>query len=102
MIHDNYNNIKEYYDGQATNKLRNFGEGNRRVDRAWKTLISWGPKDPKRILEIGCDIGTVCWRLGKLWPEAEVVGLDISDQSLEIAEKLFGAPKISFCRGLNR
>lgn len=91
--------IKNYYDAQVTYKLRNFVESNQRVERAWKTLTLWGPKDPGRILEIGCGIGAVCWRMSKLWPKAEVVGLDISDQSLIIAEKMFGAPNVSFCRG---
>jgi SAM-dependent methyltransferase len=33
------------------------------------------------------------------WPESEVVGLDVSPKSLEIARKLFGSSRLSFVEG---
>ena len=80
---------KTYYDGQIARKLRDFVEGNERVELAWQTIEQWAPPDPRRILEIGCGIGDISWRMTRRWPECEVVGLEISRKSLEIAEKLF-------------
>lgn len=90
---------KTFYDAQVARKLRDFVEGNDRVERAWQTIDGWAPAHPRRILEIGCGIGDICWRMTRRWPEAEVVGLDISPKSLEIARKLFGSSRLSFVEG---
>jgi len=91
--------IKAYYDEHVTGKLTGFVEGNERVERAWLTVAQWAPANPRRILEIGCGIGDICWRMTRQWPGAEVTGMDISPKSLEIAHKLFTSPRLSFCEG---
>lgn len=91
--------IVGYYDDHVADKLRGFVEGNHRVERAWRTLEQWGPKNPGRIVEIGCGIGAICWRLSHRWPKAQIVGLDISCKSLEIAQNLFASPNLSFWEG---
>lgn len=91
--------IKTYYDTHVTGKLRGFVEGNHRVERAWLTIEQWAPKNPQRILEVGCGIGDICWRMSRRWPESEVVGLDVSPKSLEIGRKLFGSSRLSFVEG---
>jgi len=37
--------------------------------------------------------------LSQRWPEAEIIGMDISEKSLEIAQRLFGSRQISFSAG---
>jgi SAM-dependent methyltransferase len=91
--------IKAYYDEHVTGKLAGFVEGNERVERAWLTVDQWAPTNPRRILEIGCGIGDICWRMTRRWPGAEVTGMDISPKSLEIARELFTSPRLSFCEG---
>jgi len=91
--------VRTYYDTHITAKLRDFVEGNERVERAWLTIDRWAPANPKRILEVGCGIGHSCWRMTRRWAEAEVVGLDISRRSLEIARKLFNSSRLSFVEG---
>ncbi|MBD1805025.1 class I SAM-dependent methyltransferase [Microcoleus sp. FACHB-SPT15] len=91
--------VKTYYDKHVTGKLRGFVEGNQRVERAWLTIEQWAPKTPQRILEVGCGIGDICWRMAYRWSAAEVVGLDVSSRSLEIARKLFGSSRLSFVEG---
>ena len=91
--------IKRYYDAHVFRKLGDFVDGNARVECAWKTVEDWAPAKPARIAEIGCGIGAVCWRLSQRWPEAVVVGMDISEKSLEVARSLFGSGQISFCEG---
>jgi len=91
--------VKDYYDAHTIDKLRGFVEGNLRVEIAWETIAAWAPNRPKRILEIGCGVGDICWRMRRRWPEAEVVGLDISARSIETARRLFGDEKLSFVEG---
>ncbi len=91
--------VKLYYDNNTTDKLRDFVEGNARIERAWSTIERWGPKNPMHILEIGCGIGHVTARLSERWPKARVTGLDVSPKSLEIARALFRAPGLTFVEG---
>jgi trans-aconitate methyltransferase len=91
--------IKSYYDSHVFRKLGDFVDGNARVECALETVESWAPAKPARIAEIGCGIGAVCWRLSQRWPEAEIIGMDISEKSLEIARRIFGSRQISFCAG---
>ena len=91
--------VRQYYDNNTADKLRDFVEGNARIERAWSTIERWAPKNPKNILEIGCGIGHVTARLGERWPEANVTGLDVSPRSLEIARTLFCAPGLTFVQG---
>jgi SAM-dependent methyltransferase len=91
--------IATFYDANVGGKLEGFIEGNPRVERAWLTVERWAPFNPRRILEVGCGIGDICWRMSRRWPEAMVVGMDISQKSLEIARKLFESPKLSFLEG---
>jgi SAM-dependent methyltransferase len=91
--------IQAFYDSNTKRKIIDFIEGNDRVERAWQTLVEWSPKSPKRILEIGCSIGYISWRMSKLWQKSEVIGLDVSPKTLEIAIKLFASSRLSFVEG---
>jgi SAM-dependent methyltransferase len=92
--------VEQYYDDHVINKLRGFVYANPRVERAWSTVRHWAPNAPKRILEVGCGIGNIAWEMARYWPESEVVGLDISPKSIEIARKMFGSERLSFHLGL--
>ena len=93
------NEIREYYDSQVQGKLRGFVEGNDRVECAWLTIEQWAGEEPARILEVGCGIGDIAWRMSQRWMHSHVVGLDVSQRSLRLAETLFGESRISFCEG---
>lgn len=95
----NQDQIQSYYDAHVMGKLRGFVEGNDRVECAWSTIEAWAGECPRRILEIGCGIGDISWRLSRQWPESQVVGLDVSPRSLELAQTLFGNERLSFCEG---
>src|SRR5687767_2028047 len=73
-----------FYDTNVGGKLAGYVEGNDRVERAWRTIESWVRPTPRRVLEIGCAIGDICWRMSRVWPEADIVGLDVSGKSVEI------------------
>lgn len=91
--------VRAYYDSQTSRKIKNFTEGNRRVNMALRSLMRFAPDDPKRILEIGCGIGSVCWYMGQEWPNAQITGIDISPKSVELAIKVFGSKNIEFIEG---
>ena len=42
---------------------------------------------PKRILDFGCGDGLSCELLKKVFPQAEVVGVDVSEESIKIAKE---------------
>ena len=91
--------IKDYYNQKTENKIQDFIHGNRRVERAWQKLLLWAPKNPRQILEIGCGVGYICARMKEIWPNARVVGIDISADSIKKAEELFSKAGIEFVEG---
>src|SRR5512143_1676524 len=91
--------VSTYYDANVSGKLEGFIEGNPRVERAWETIDKWAPTNPGRILEIGCGIGDISWRMARKWTRAQVIGLDISPKSIDMARKLFGSSRLSFVEG---
>jgi len=58
----------------------------------YKSLFDWFAKRkgsaPKKILDLGCDNGIVTCFLGVLYPEAEVVGIDILPDAIKCANEL--------------
>jgi SAM-dependent methyltransferase len=93
------NPVQTYYDEQVGGKLRDFVEGSPRIERAWTTMGRWMPPRPARILEVGCGVGHVCWRMSRRFRRAQVVGMDFSPKSIEIAQTLFGSDRLSFHLG---
>ena len=91
--------VRSYYDAHVAGKLRGFVEGNARVEHAWETIEQRAGHAPARILEVGCGIGDLSWRMSRRWTESHVVGLDVSPRSLRVARKLFRDPRITFCEG---
>jgi SAM-dependent methyltransferase len=88
--------VLAYYDEHVDGKIRDFVDGNRRVEAAWRTIERWAPAAPARILEIGCGFGANAWRISRRWPSAHVVGVDISARSIEYARRVFTAPNLTF------
>ncbi|MBW7840531.1 MAG: class I SAM-dependent methyltransferase [Chitinophagaceae bacterium] len=91
--------IKKFYDEATIRKLSGFIYGNNRVEYAWQTLNSlFGQNKFNNILEIGSGIGEICHRIKTKFSNARVTGFDISVESIEISEKLFGGPLLTFKR----
>jgi len=91
--------IRNYYDEKLSDKIRDYVQGNDRVERAWETVVEWAPPNPRRVLEVGCGVGHVTARLGRRWPRAEIVAVDISGESIRLARLLFSRPQTIFVEG---
>jgi trans-aconitate methyltransferase len=85
-----------YYDARIDRKVRDFVEGNLRVEAAWRTVAAWAPPAPRTVVELGCGIGAISWRMAQKWPGAHVHGLDLSPVTIEAAAKLFRLPNLTF------
>lgn len=91
--------IKQFYDDATIRKLHGFVHSNKRVEYAWQSLLGiFSFEVPKRILEIGSGIGEISYRMACDNPESEIVGFDISEQSIKIASDLFVASNLSYIR----
>jgi 2-polyprenyl-3-methyl-5-hydroxy-6-metoxy-1,4-benzoquinol methylase len=88
--------IISYYDDHVKNKLNDYINFNPRIEYAWKTIIKYAPKNPTRILEVGCGMGSISERMHVYWPNALITGIDISTQSIQLADKLFADDKLNF------
>ena len=88
--------IQAYYDERVDEKIRDFTYANPRIEAAIQLVAEWAPPKPARILEIGCGIGATCWRMARAWPQAEVVGADVSAISIEVAKTCFQRPNLSY------
>jgi trans-aconitate methyltransferase len=91
--------IKKFYDHETLRKLHGFIHTNIRIEYAWKSLNGIvNTIHPKNILEIGSGIGEICYRLASKLQDTQVFGFDISEKSIELANKLFNKPNLSFIR----
>jgi SAM-dependent methyltransferase len=99
MLEPVNNSIQNYYDARVTEKLQDFTRPLPRIEAAIQTLSEWAPRAPRRILEIGCGVGATSWRMARAWPEAEVVGTDISPVSIQVAKTCFKRPNLSYTIG---
>ncbi len=61
---------------------------NRFTKEAYAIIRSFISIEDKLILEIGCGTGRFCYLLSKEFPDKLIIGVDISETSLEFARKL--------------
>lgn len=94
--------IQAYYDERIDGKIRDFTHANPRIEAAIQLVAEWAPSNPTRILEIGCGIGATCWRMARAWPQAEVIGTDVSPISIEVANTCFRRTNLTYRAGLIR
>lgn len=90
------NLVKEYYDIHVIGKLRGYVYGNERVERAYSEILSWIKQKPLNIIEIGCGVGDIIYRMAQKYPKANCIGFDVSPKSIEIAKSIFGKENLRF------
>ncbi|VVB66707.1 Ubiquinone biosynthesis O-methyltransferase [Candidatus Gugararchaeum adminiculabundum] len=65
-------------------------------DRASITLRMIQPKKGDRILDVGCGVGLFCYYIAQKYPSTKIVGIDISDDFIEGANRYDKLPNISY------
>ena len=91
--------VERYYDDRVAEKLRDFTDRLPRIEAAVETIAVWAPARPRRVLEVGCGVGATTWRMARAWPEAEVVGIDLSPASIKVAGACFRRPNLDYRAG---
>lgn len=82
--------VKTFYEKFATRLLKDYFLGNARIEAAIKFAISFIPRPSLQILDIGCGIGWSTWEIKRHCPKANILGIDMSSESIKIATRLFG------------
>lgn len=98
----NKEGIRHYYNDHAVQcLLRDYVAGNPRLERALFMTREQVPRfEVRRILDIGCGIGYSSYCLQEMYPDAEIVGIDLSEKGIEIAKQLFTKSRLTFtCMG---
>lgn len=91
-------NVSEFYDQFSEQQVKTgINRRHRSIDR-WLCRFGIHPGD--RVLEIGCGVGTQTELLCRHITEGQVVAMDISAKSVELAKKrLAGTPHCRFFTG---
>ncbi len=83
-----FNEYARNYEKILNDELKFFGEKNGFfAEYKVKTVKETLKKDPAFILEYGCGVGLNLRHFKKYFPESKITGCDISEKSVEIAEK---------------
>lgn len=88
--------VAEFYDEFNARQQRDFVYGNLRVAAALDRVKKQVTPDTGSILDIGCGCGQATWELARENPYVQVVGLDISPKNVEVANRLFDLPNLSY------
>lgn len=88
--------ISSFYDVHSARMLQDYVQGNLRVSAAIDLVIATLTGRKGRLLDIGCGIGISSSAFIRALPEFEVLGVDISPRSIDIATRLFGTNRAAF------
>lgn len=88
--------IRRFYDGYDRRLLNDYAYGNPRTERAIQFALSWIAPNATRILDVGCGIGWSSWEIHRHFPNATVIGLDLSHRLIELASLLFPCDDLDF------
>lgn len=93
MIKRLFTGIAGVYD--RMNRILSLGR-----DRRWRRqAVATVRGQPVRILDLACGTGDFAFALAERFPEAEIVGVDLTPAMLEIARAKNRSPRISFREG---
>ena len=93
MIRRLFTDIAAIYD--RMNHVLSLG-----LDRRWRRLAAADVKGtPTRILDLACGTGDFAFALARRFPEAEIVGVDLTPAMLEIARAKNQSSRIWFMEG---
>ncbi len=93
MIRRLFTEIADIYD--RMNHMLSMG-----FDHRWRRLaVACAKAAPARILDLACGTGDLTFELARRFPDAEIVGVDLTPAMLDIARRKNGSTRISFVEG---
>jgi len=90
------NEIKDFYDNFPIRLLSDYLYGNERVLAALDFVLGRIRKDAVKVLDIGCGIGWVSHEIGRNFPNASIMALDLSPELVKTGRLLFESDRIDF------
>ncbi|NIR30924.1 MAG: class I SAM-dependent methyltransferase [Gammaproteobacteria bacterium] len=96
LVHRFFSGTGSTYDSMVN--AATFG-----IDRRWKRrIVDAIPADARRILDLACGTGILTFRIARRFPRAQVVGVELREEYLEIARRKgrrLGASNVQFFQG---
>lgn len=93
---ENIAKIEAFYDGFSQRLLEDFVMGNERMESAIKFALEGLTFDTSSILDIGCGLGWSSYEFSQVFKNSRVTGVDLSQQLVQLANKLFKAQNLVF------
>jgi demethylmenaquinone methyltransferase/2-methoxy-6-polyprenyl-1,4-benzoquinol methylase len=79
---------QRFFEGNAASYDRVVNFFTLGVDRYWKReILKRCPPRARRVLDLACGTGILTFMLARRYPEAEIIGVDIAAEYLEIARR---------------
>lgn len=91
-------NSETFYDQSTKRFIADYLNANARIVSAIQMLIRQLPLNPRNILDIGCGIGWSTHEVSIHYPESTVQGIDLSSNSIAVANSLFKRNNNSFAK----
>ncbi|MEW4527078.1 class I SAM-dependent methyltransferase [Maioricimonas sp. JC845] len=88
--------IADFYDDFSKRLVRDYVRGNPRIEAAIARVNGALSANVKSILDVGCGIGWSSAEYANACADVTVLGVDISPRNIEIAKRLFQAPRVDF------
>jgi colanic acid/amylovoran biosynthesis glycosyltransferase len=88
--------VGEFYDDMAGGLLRAYVYGSPRLDLALHFVLNHLPAGARRILDVGCGVGQSTIAIKRACPDADVLGIDLSERLIGVARALWDRDGVSF------
>jgi SAM-dependent methyltransferase len=82
-------NIENFYDEFTKKLISDYLYSNPRTEAGIALALHWIPNNAKKILDIGCGIGWTSHEYACKYQNAEILGIDLSANSINAAKTLF-------------
>jgi colanic acid/amylovoran biosynthesis glycosyltransferase len=88
--------IRTFYDDFSASLLADYAHGNPRIEAAIQHALAWVASGAAAVLDIGCGVGWSTSEIHRAFPQASVLGVDLSPTAVQIAQQLFQSGDIRF------
>lgn len=88
--------VKDFYDNFFKKLVYNYLFGNPRFDSALNIVFNHVGLNVKSVLDIGCGLGYSSFEMARYFDQAQVWGVDISDNLIKIAQEIFKKPNLKY------